>query len=82
MHGTITTLKHRGVLATLDGVPEIGDLFEIYRIENGEEIILGTGYVRREKGEAFNISPMDNENGSRGTLWVGVLVGDLVRSVT
>ena len=82
MQGIVTHIKHHGVIATLDGTPEIGDLFEIYRIENGEDVILAKGYVRKEKGVGYNISVMDKEDGSRGIPWVGILVGDLVRTAT
>lgn len=82
MQGTVIHIKPQGVVATLDGVPEVGDLFEVYRIQDGEEVVLATGYFRKIKDGAYKINPMDKPDGSRGIPFVGVEVGDLVRSVS
>lgn len=81
MQGIVVELKRQGVIAKLDGTPDIGDLFEVYRVQDGVEVILAKGYMRKSKGENFKINPIDLEDGSRGLSFDGVLEGDLVRSV-
>jgi hypothetical protein len=82
MQGTVVQLKARGVIASLDGSPEVGDIFQIYRIQNGVETILATGYLRKPRGNDYKINPIDHEDGSRGENFVGVQLGDLVRKVS
>lgn len=81
MNGTVVDLRRVGVIAQLDGFPNVGDLFQIYRIENGVETILGNGYLRKSRGQnLFKINPMEDESGNRGEPFVGIQLGDLVRS--
>lgn len=82
MNGRVTHIRNRGVIATIDGVPEVGDLFEIYRIQNGVDIVLATGYIRKPRDNGYKINPTDAENGERGMPFVGIEVGDLVRKIS
>ena len=82
MQGTVTHIRNYGVVAAINGEPEVGDLFEVYRIHGGTEVVLGSGYVRKKKGEGFKINPMENEDGSRGAPFIGVQIGDLVRKIS
>lgn len=81
MNGTVIGIRGFGVIAQLDGTPQVGDLFQIYRVQDGVETILGTGYVRKSKAEGFKINPMDNDDGTRGMPFTGIMLGDLIRSV-
>lgn len=81
MQGRVTEIKPRGVIATIDGAPEVGDLFQVYRIQNGIEVVLATGYIRKQRDNGYKINPIDGEDGSRGEPFIGVEVGDLVRKI-
>jgi len=81
MQGRVTEIKPRGVIATIDGTPEVGDLFQVYRIQNGIEVVLATGYIRKQRDNGYKINPIDGEDGSRGEPFIGVEVGDLVRKI-
>jgi hypothetical protein len=80
MQGTVTGIRKFGVVVQLDGTPEIGDLFELYRIQDGTEIILGKGYARKHMFESFKINPIEDESGDRAS-FEDVQMGDLVRSI-
>lgn len=80
MQGTVEKLKRVGVMVRLDGVPEVGDSFQIYRVQDGVETVLGTGYVRKAMGDLYKVNPPDAEDGGRGEQFPGVQEGDLVRS--
>jgi hypothetical protein len=80
--GFVVEVKRIGVLAQLDGLPETGDIFKIYRIINDIENIIGTGYIRKQKGlNIFKINPMDNESKNRGNQFIDVKIGDLLNSI-
>ena len=81
MNGTVTGIRGFGVIVELDGTPQIGDLFEVYRVHDGVETILGKGYIRKQKPIGFKLNPMDDPEGNRGEPFVDVMMGDLVRSV-
>lgn len=81
MQGEVAIIMRNGVVARLDGHPQIGDLFQIYRVENGVETIVGNGYMRKPKAGGWKINPIDKQDGSRGDQYVDVRVGDLVRSI-
>lgn len=70
-----------GVVVTLDGTPEVGDQFQIYRVVDGLEQVLGTGYVRKPIAASFKINPPDTVDGQRGAQFPDVQEGDLVRSI-
>lgn len=80
MQGKVESLKRVGVMVSLDGVPEIGDPLQIYRVRDGVETVLGSGYVRKRMGDRYKVNPPDGEDGRRGRPFEGVLIGDLVRS--
>jgi hypothetical protein len=83
MQGTVIALRRNGVIVEMMGVPEIGDMFQIYRVENGIETIVGSGYIRKPKGpNVWKINPMDTETGAKGIPFVDARVGDLVRQIT
>jgi len=82
MNGTVYRIMRHGVLATIDGTPEIGDLFQIYRVTDGAEVVIGTGYIRKPHGPGtFKLQPPETDSGERGGQFPGVQEGDLVRSV-
>ena len=80
MQGTVIGIRAYGVIVKLDGIPQIGDLFEIYRTQDGVETTLGKGYARKHMSNGFKINPIEDESGERGT-FVNIEIGDLVRSI-
>ena len=82
MNGTVDRIMRHGVLAKIDGTPEIGDLFQIYRVMDGTEVTVGTGYIRKPHGPGmFKLQPPETESGERGGQFPDVQEGDLVRKV-
>lgn len=83
MQGKVVMIRRNGVIAELSERPQIGDFFQIYRVKDGVETILGTGYIRKSRGpNLWKINPMDKEDGSRGNTFTDVQEGDLVRSIS
>ncbi len=82
MSGTVEQLKKHGVSVLITDTPSIGDFFQIYRIINEVEIIIGTGYIRKPLvPNIFKLQPPDKEDGGRGEQFLDVQVGDLIRKV-
>jgi len=81
MQGTVVKVMGVGVIAVLDETCGIGDQLQIFRLEDGVERIIGTGYVRKYLAMGLKINPPDTEEGGRGEQFPDVREGDLVRGV-
>lgn len=80
MNGTVTRLRPRGVEALMDSDTSNlteQDQFEVYRVVDGSEVIVGTYFAKRSKGpNQINLNRVDGADAEEDPV-----VGDLVRSV-
>lgn len=79
MNGTVVRLRPNGVEANMDSATNSltdANQFQVYRVVDGNEVIVGTGFAKRSRGpNLICINPLDN------TEFNAPQVGDLVRSV-
>ena len=79
MNGVVTQLKPRGFIAEMDSPTdgmEPGTRFQIYRVVDGGEVVVGTGVSRKAMPpSSLKVNPDGSEPLGE------VQVGDLVRSV-
>jgi hypothetical protein len=94
MQGTVARMRPRGVEALMDSATNAltsDNQFQVYRIEDGNEVILGTFYAKRSKGpNLICLNVLGDSPGSPGwsptapspvVVLMTIQVGDLVRSI-
>lgn len=79
MNGTVAVLKRKGFLAVMDGPADtvpIGTRFEVYRVVDGVETIVGTGVSKVfRQPNLLKVNPEDGAELGEPRL------GDLVRQL-
>jgi len=93
MQGTVVRMRPNGVEAQLDSATDSltdADRFQVYRVVDGTETILGTFYARRSKGpNLICLNVVGDKPGQPGfpptvpvpTVLAQIQLGDLVRSI-
>ncbi len=80
MNGTVTRLRPRGVEVEMDSsVNELTDQdrFEVYRVVDTGELLIGTYFPKRQRGEkVINLNRVEGTDATHDPV-----VGDLVRQV-
>jgi len=74
MTGVVVEIRKMGVAVSLDVVPVFGQRLQVYRMDSGQELIVGTGAVRKVVGGRVNVNPLETSS------FDGARVGDLVRA--